>query len=80
MRVLENNHAMQFASLTQIRRQTNETYRKAVASISKADSIGKDGMSGLESGLATLDTFGGARLSRRKGRHDISRSRAIMSR
>jgi hypothetical protein len=58
LRVLEENKAMPFATLSQIRRQTNETYRKAVSLISKADSIGKDGRSGLEAGLATLDGIG----------------------
>lgn len=55
LRVLEENSAMQFASLTEIRRQTNEKYRNAVGLISKADSVGKDGMSGLEAGLTSLD-------------------------
>jgi conjugative relaxase-like TrwC/TraI family protein len=58
LRVLEENKAMPFATLSQIRRQTNETYRKAVSLISKADSIGKDGQTGLEAGLATLDGIG----------------------
>jgi conjugative relaxase-like TrwC/TraI family protein len=58
LRVLEENKAMPFATLSQIRRQTNETYRKAVSLISKADSIGKDGQTGLEAGLATLDGMG----------------------
>jgi ATP-dependent exoDNAse (exonuclease V) alpha subunit len=58
LRVLENNSAMQFAALKQISRQTNEAYRKAVASISKADAIGKDGKTGLQAGMETLDNMG----------------------
>jgi hypothetical protein len=58
MRVLENNQAMKFASLTEIRRQTNETYREAIAAISQGDSIGKDGMTKLQAGMETLDTMG----------------------
>ena len=58
LRVLENNSAMQFASLTQIRRQTNETYRNAIAAISQGDKLGKDGKTKLEAGLAALDNMG----------------------
>jgi ATP-dependent exoDNAse (exonuclease V) alpha subunit len=49
---------MQFASLTQIRRQTNASYRKAVAAISKGAVVGQDGKTGLEAGIATLDDMG----------------------
>jgi conjugative relaxase-like TrwC/TraI family protein len=55
LRVLEKNSAMQFASLTQIRRQTNETYRNAIAEISQG---GKDGKTKLEAGLTALDNMG----------------------
>jgi len=58
LRVLEKNSAMQFASLTQIRRQTNETYRSAIAEISQGDKLGKDGKTKLEAGLQTLDNMG----------------------
>ena len=58
LRVLENNQAMQFASLTEIRRQTNDTYRNAIAAISQGDKIGKDGKTKLEAGLSALDNMG----------------------
>lgn len=58
LRVLENNSAMQFASLTEIRRQTNDTYRNAIAAISQGDKIGKDGKTKLEAGLSALDNMG----------------------
>lgn len=58
LRVLENNQAMQFASLTEIRRQTNDAYRNAVAAISQGDRIGKDGRTKLEAGLSALDNMG----------------------
>ncbi len=58
LRVLENNQAMQFASLTEIRRQTNDAYRNAIAAISQGDRIGKDGRTKLEAGLSALDNMG----------------------
>jgi conjugative relaxase-like TrwC/TraI family protein len=58
LRVLENTQAMQFASLTEIRRQTNDTYRSAIAAISQGDKIGKDGRTKLEAGIDTLDNMG----------------------
>ncbi len=58
LRVLENNSAMKSASLTEIHRQTNDTYRKAIADISQGDTIGKDGRTKLEAGLSALDDMG----------------------
>jgi len=58
LRVLENNSAMQFASLAEIRRQTNDTYRNAIAAISQGDKIGKDGRTKLEAGMDALDNMG----------------------
>jgi len=58
LRVLENNQAMQFASLTEIHRQTNDTYRNAIAAISQGDRPGKDGRTKLEAGLSALDNMG----------------------
>jgi conjugative relaxase-like TrwC/TraI family protein len=58
LRVLENTQAMQFASLTEIRRQTNDTYRDAIAAISQGDRIGKDGRTKLEAGIDALDNMG----------------------
>ena len=58
LRVLENTQSMQFASLTQIRRQTNETYRSAIADISQGDKLGKDGRTKLEAGIDVLDNMG----------------------
>jgi len=58
LRVLENNSAMQFASLTEIRRQTNDTYRHAIADIAQGDRVGKDGKTKLEAGMDALDNMG----------------------
>jgi ATP-dependent exoDNAse (exonuclease V) alpha subunit len=58
MRVLENNEAMKFASLTEIRRQTDETYRNAIAAISQGDRVGKDGRTKLQAGMDALDNMG----------------------
>jgi len=58
MRVLENNEAMKFASLTEIRRQTDENYREAIAAISQGDKVGKDGRTKLQAGMAALDNMG----------------------
>jgi conjugative relaxase-like TrwC/TraI family protein len=58
LRVLENSSAMQFASLTEIRRQTNEDYRKAVAAIAQGDAPAKDGRTKLEHGIEMLDRMG----------------------
>jgi conjugative relaxase-like TrwC/TraI family protein len=58
MRVLENNQAMKFASLTEIRRQTNETYRKAIADISQGDKMARDGKTKLQAGMEALDNMG----------------------
>jgi conjugative relaxase-like TrwC/TraI family protein len=55
LRVLENHSAMQFASLTEIRRQTNDKYKRAIAAISQGDKVGKDGRTKLEAGIAALD-------------------------
>jgi conjugative relaxase-like TrwC/TraI family protein len=58
LRVLENNSAMQFASLSEIRRQTNDTYRSAIAAIAQGDRVGKDGKTKLEAGMDALDNMG----------------------
>ncbi|MGJ5813601.1 MobF family relaxase [Paludibaculum fermentans] len=58
LRVLENSSAMQFARLTEIRRQTNATYRKAVEAIAQGDAAAKDGRTKLEHGMEMLDGMG----------------------
>jgi len=58
LRVLENSSAMQFARLTEIRRQTNDTYRKAVEAIAQGDAAAKDGRTKLEAGMDILDRMG----------------------
>ena len=58
LRVLENTQSIQLASLTEIRRQTNDKYKSAIAAISQGDKVGKDGKTKLEAGIATLDDMG----------------------
>ncbi|MGH7973584.1 MAG: AAA family ATPase, partial [Limisphaerales bacterium] len=58
MRVLENTQAIQLASLTEIRRQTNDKYKSAIAAISQGDKVGKDGRTKLEAGMDALDNMG----------------------
>jgi ATP-dependent exoDNAse (exonuclease V) alpha subunit len=58
LRILERDAGITTAELKEIRRQTNETYRAAVKAISQADSIGKDGKTRLEAGIAILDGMG----------------------
>ena len=58
LRILEREAGMKCAELKEVRRQTNETYRQAVAAISEGDRLGKDGRTKLESGIALLDGMG----------------------
>ena len=58
MRVLENTKAIRFASLSEIRRQTNDDYRKAVSLISGGNALAGDGRTKLEHGLEMLDRTG----------------------
>jgi len=58
LRILEQDAGMQFASLTQIHRQTNDDYRKAIAAISEGDATAKDGRTKLEHGIEILDKMG----------------------
>ena len=58
LRILEKNTGLQFATLEQIRRQTNEEYRQAVAAIAEGDAMGKDGKTRLEEGLEAFDRMG----------------------
>jgi ATP-dependent exoDNAse (exonuclease V) alpha subunit len=58
LRILEKNAGMQFASLTQIRRQTNSDYRKAIEAISQGDAPANKGSTKLEAGIALLDKMG----------------------
>jgi conjugative relaxase-like TrwC/TraI family protein len=58
LRILEQEAKMPFASLTEIRRQTNDDYRKAVGLISEGDTPAKDGRTKLEHGMEMLDGMG----------------------
>ena len=58
MRVLENTQSIQLASLTEIRRQTNDKYKSAIAAISQGDKVGKDGRTKLEAGMDALNDMG----------------------
>lgn len=58
LRILEKDAGMQFASLSTIRRQTTDDYRKAVTAISEGDAPGKYHGTRLEDGLGLLDHMG----------------------
>jgi len=58
LRILEKDAGLKFATLKQIRRQTNEAYRSAVADIAEGDTLGRDGKTRLEAGIERLDRMG----------------------
>jgi ATP-dependent exoDNAse (exonuclease V) alpha subunit len=58
LRILENNAGMRTATLSEIRRQTDEDYRNAVKAISEGDMPGFSGRTRLEEGIAALDKMG----------------------
>jgi conjugative relaxase-like TrwC/TraI family protein len=58
LRILEKDAGLKFATLKQIRRQTNEAYRSAVADIAEGDTLGRDGRTRLEEGIERLDKMG----------------------
>ena len=58
LRILEKDAGIKTAELSQIRRQTNETYRNAVQAISEGDTLGRDGRTGLHTGLEILNRMG----------------------
>jgi conjugative relaxase-like TrwC/TraI family protein len=58
LRILEKNAGLQCATLEQIRRQTNDEYRQAVAAIAEGDAMGKGGKTRLEEGLEAFDRMG----------------------
>jgi conjugative relaxase-like TrwC/TraI family protein len=58
LRILEKNAGLQCATLEQIRRQTNNEYRQAVAAIADGDAMGKGGRTRLEEGLEAFDRMG----------------------
>jgi hypothetical protein len=58
LRILEKDAGLNFAMLRQIRRQTNESYRDAVAAIAEGDTLGKGGRTRLEAGVEMLDKMG----------------------
>jgi conjugative relaxase-like TrwC/TraI family protein len=58
LRILEKNAGLEFATLEQIRRQTNEEYRQAVAAIAEGDAMGKGGKTRLQEGLEAFDRMG----------------------
>jgi conjugative relaxase-like TrwC/TraI family protein len=58
LRILEKDSGLRFGVLKQIRRQTNEHYRNAVAAIAEGDTLGRDGRTCLEAGIAALDNIG----------------------
>jgi len=58
LRILEKNAGMQCASLTEIRRQTNSDYRKAIEAISQGDAPANHGGTKLEAGMDLLEKMG----------------------
>lgn len=58
LRILEKDSGLKTATLSEIRRQTNENYREAVAAISHGDTLRRDGRTGIEAGFDKLDTMG----------------------
>lgn len=58
LRILEKDSGIKTAALSQIRRQTNETYRNAVKAISEGDAPEKGGRTRLEAGMEMLDKMG----------------------
>jgi conjugative relaxase-like TrwC/TraI family protein len=58
LRLLEKEAGMKFATLKQVRRQTDYLYRQAVTSISEGDTLGKGGRTQLEAGIEMLDRMG----------------------
>jgi AAA domain len=58
LRILEKNVGLQFATLEQNRRQTNEDYRNTVVAIAEGDALGKDGKTRLGEGLEAFDCMG----------------------
>jgi conjugative relaxase-like TrwC/TraI family protein len=58
LRILEKDSGLKTAKLSEIRRQTNQSYRNAVKAISEGDVVGKDGKTRLETGFEMLDRMG----------------------
>jgi conjugative relaxase-like TrwC/TraI family protein len=58
LRILEKDSGLKTAKLSEIRRQTNETYRNAVKAIREGEIVGKDGKTRLEVGFEMLDSMG----------------------
>ena len=58
LRILENNPGIRTAVLSEIRRQTNDEYRKAVKAISEGEALGTGGRTRLEEGIGALDAMG----------------------
>jgi len=58
LRLLETEARMEFAELKQIRRQIHDDYREAVTAISEGDQRRRDGRTGLDAGIAKLDSMG----------------------
>ena len=58
LRILEKDAGLKFGVLRQIRRQTNEEYRNAVAAIAEGDTLAGDGRTRLEAGIEALDKMG----------------------
>jgi hypothetical protein len=58
LRILEKDAGLRVGRLSEIRRQTNETYREAVKAISQGETVGKDGRTKLQAGIEILDNMG----------------------
>lgn len=58
LRLLERDAGMQFAELNQVRRQTDDGYRRAVTAISEGERRGRDGRTRLQAGMDMLDKMG----------------------
>jgi conjugative relaxase-like TrwC/TraI family protein len=58
LRILEKNADLRCGSLKDIRRQTNEDYRRAVTDIAEGDTLGSEGRTRLQAGMEQLDSMG----------------------
>jgi conjugative relaxase-like TrwC/TraI family protein len=58
LRILEKDAGIRTGTLSEIRRQTNANYRDAVKAVSEGASVGSDGKTGVERGIAMLDDMG----------------------
>ena len=58
LRILEKDSGLRCGVLSEIRRQTNDDYRRAVKAIAAGNTLRKDGRTHLEAGIQALDKMG----------------------